>query len=167
MSSDPSNTNMEVDHEEVASNAVALVTDMAAPTFLISLHPLVILNISEHYTRLRAQVEGEEKENIKVFGALIGKQKGRDIEIMNSFELKFEFEDKRHIFNVGFYECKEKQFKQVFPDLDFLGWYTNGDEPSIDDMLVHSQIMFVHESPLLLKLNPMVRTKFNVFENNF
>ena len=44
----------------------------------VSLHPLVIMNISEHWTRVRAQ----EGRAIQVLGALIGKQKGRNIEVM-------------------------------------------------------------------------------------
>ena len=49
----------------------------------VKLHPLVIMNISEHWTRTKVQ-EGTPQ---KVYGAIIGKQKGRNIEIMNSFIL--------------------------------------------------------------------------------
>lgn len=48
----------------------------------VSLHPLVIVNISDHYTRSKVR-NGEER----VFGCLIGKQEGRKAEIINSFEL--------------------------------------------------------------------------------
>lgn len=47
--------------------------------------------------------------NISVIGALIGKQKGRNIEVMNSFELKFEFVDKDIIINQEYYTTKEQQ----------------------------------------------------------
>lgn len=60
------------------------------PSVTISLHPLVIMNISEHWTRIRAQYDNPA---IQVYGALIGKQKGRSIEVMNSFELKILDED--------------------------------------------------------------------------
>ncbi|KAG6866856.1 hypothetical protein C0991_008792 [Blastosporella zonata] len=50
----------------------------------LSLHPLPILNISEHLTRLKLQ-----KNTLSPFvlGALLGTQAGREVEIVNTFEL--------------------------------------------------------------------------------
>lgn len=47
--------------------------------------------------------------------------------------------------------------KQVFSDMDFLGWYTSGDMPDDRDIKIHKQICEINESPVLLKLNPMAR----------
>lgn len=47
--------------------------------------------------------------------------------------------------------------KQVFSDLDFLGWYTTGDAPDDSDIKIHRQICEINESPVLLKLNPQAR----------
>ncbi|XP_043480834.1 COP9 signalosome complex subunit 6 [Leptopilina heterotoma] len=116
----------------------------------ISLHPLVIMNVSEHWTRLRAQ-EGSDQ---LVYGALIGKQKGRNIEIMNSFELLFNCIGDDVIIDRDYYNTKEEQFKQVFSEMDFLGWYTTGDIPNDRDIRVHKQICEINESPVLLKLDP-------------
>ncbi|KAK2579662.1 hypothetical protein KPH14_011585 [Odynerus spinipes] len=116
----------------------------------ISLHPLVIMNVSEHWTRLRAQ-EGTDQ---LVYGALIGKQKGRNIEIMNSFELLFACIGDDVIIDRDYYNTKEEQFKQVFSEMDFLGWYTTGDMPNERDIKVHKQICEINESPVLLKLDP-------------
>lgn len=44
--------------------------------------------------------------------------------------------------------------KQVFSDMDFIGWYTTGDAPNATDIKVHKQICNINESPILLKLNP-------------
>lgn len=132
------------------SNVMAPST-LSAPALSVSLHPLVIMNVSEHWTRIRAQ-----ENSSQVYGALIGKQKGRNIEIMNSFELMFDKIEGNIIFNDEYYATKEAQFKQVFPDLDFLGWYTTGDAPNESDLNFHKQICKINESPLFLKLNPMV-----------
>lgn len=94
---------------------------MAAPgtsaSVTISLHPLVIMNISEHWTRFRAQ-HGEPRQ---VYGALIGKQKGRNIEIMNSFELKTDVIGDETVINKDYYNKKEQQYKQVGATLTLLG----------------------------------------------
>ncbi|RWS21551.1 COP9 signalosome complex subunit 6-like protein [Leptotrombidium deliense] len=128
---------------------------MEQGSVLVSLHPLVIMNISEHWTRIKAQ-EGAPQQ---VIGALIGKQKGRNIEIMNSFELLFERINEDIIIDRQYYSQKESQFKQVFPDLDFLGWYTTGETPPKEtDIKIHRQICEINESPVLLKLNPLARS---------
>ena len=46
-----------------------------------------------------------------MIGALIGKQTGRDIEIMNSFELLVEKKDGEMLVNQRFYHLKEEQCK--------------------------------------------------------
>lgn len=46
-----------------------------------------------------------------VFGALIGKQKGRNVEIMNSFELVFSVLGGDVIIDRDYYNMKEEQCK--------------------------------------------------------
>ena len=50
---------------------------------------------------------------MQVIGALIGKQKGRSIEIFNTFELKFDLVENSIIIDKEFYTIREEQFKQV------------------------------------------------------
>jgi COP9 signalosome complex subunit 6 len=50
------------------------------------LHPLVLMNVSDHYTRYKAQCAAGE-EPPRVLGCLLGMQAGnREVEICNSFE---------------------------------------------------------------------------------
>ncbi|XP_025199089.1 COP9 signalosome complex subunit 6 [Melanaphis sacchari] len=146
------NTNLEMEVDEPQNNVLATnVTGSVS----ISLHPLVILNISEHWTRLTAQVGN----SVPSIGALIGKQKDRTLEIMNSFELSYSVleDNDTMIIDRDYYNSKEEQFKQVFCDLDFLGWYITGtasDKPTIQDIDVHKQIINIAESPIFLKMDP-------------
>lgn len=41
--------------------------------------------------------------------------------------------------------------------MDFLGWYTTGDNPDENDIKVHKQICEINESPVFLKVNPLAR----------
>lgn len=43
--------------------------------------------------------------------------------------------------------------KQVFSDLDFLGWYTTGSAPTEKHIKIHRQICQLNESPILLQLD--------------
>ncbi|WVZ01445.1 hypothetical protein V8G54_027514 [Vigna mungo] len=73
------------------------------------LHPLVIVNISDHYTRVKSQMNptlapshtnnaaapngGDGVVSTlppRVYGCVIGVQKGRTVEIFNSFELLYD-----------------------------------------------------------------------------
>lgn len=140
---------MEVD--ETPKNVLAAPGSTGSVT--ISLHPLVIMNVSEHWTRVKSQ-EGTPQQ---VIGALIGKQQGRNIEIMNSFELVFDRIEGDIIIDKDYYSTKEQQFKQVFSDLDLIGWYTTGDAVNECDIKIHKQICEIYESPVFLKLNPQGR----------
>ncbi|KAH8420848.1 hypothetical protein KR222_006782 [Zaprionus bogoriensis] len=139
--------------QQIKGNIMAASGTIASVT--ISLHPLVIMNISEHWTRFRAQ-HGEPRQ---VYGALIGKQKGRNIEVMNSFELKTDEIAEETIINKDYYNKKEQQYKQVvFSELDFIGWYTTGDSPTASDIKIQKQIADINECPIMLQLNPLSRS---------
>ncbi len=133
--------------------AAAAAASSSSSGLSVALHPLVIMNISEHWTRTRAQ----EGRPTQVYGALIGRQEGRRIEIMNSFELDHAEIDGRVVIDRDYYALKEGQFKQVFSEMDFLGWYSTGEAPTESDILVHRQICDINESPLFLQLNPASR----------
>ena len=51
------------------------------------IHPLVLLTVSDHITRIRAQGPAPEVSG-RVVGCLLGTQSARSVEITNAFELK-------------------------------------------------------------------------------
>ena len=63
----------------------------------LTLHPLVVINVSDHFTRARCQ---SEQPAPRVFGVLIGAQKGRQVEVANSFEVKVVPEGARAPFKI-------------------------------------------------------------------
>lgn len=103
---------MEVDEIDPSASTSkrqdTILAKNAIPSVSISLHPLVLMNVAEHWTRIRAQ-EGAAKA---VYGALIGKQEGRKIEVYNSFELRYEIIDGDVVINKDYYNTKEEQCKQ-------------------------------------------------------
>ena len=64
-----------------------MADDQGSGALQITLHPLVIINISDHFTRGRTQAAADQPAP-RVFGVLIGAQTGRHVEIANSFEIK-------------------------------------------------------------------------------
>ncbi|KAF9437070.1 COP9 signalosome complex subunit 6 [Entomortierella beljakovae] len=115
---------------------------------LISLHPLTLLNISDHYTR--TAIQGDQGLAYAI-GALLGTQSGREVEIFNSYELQFSLQPDGTIkINEDYFVSKQEQFRQVFPAYDFLGWYSTGHRPTSVDI----NLTGYNESPLFLQLDP-------------
>ncbi|KAG0709093.1 maintenance of mitochondrial structure and function-domain-containing protein [Suillus ampliporus] len=114
----------------------------------LSLHPLPILNISEHLTRLKLQTRSNSPF---VLGALLGTQNGREVEIVNTFELATE-EGHDDLVDHDFLVSRRDQYKQVFPSLEFIGWYTVAPVPT--SRHIASQFTGYCSTPLLLVLQP-------------
>ncbi|CAG8440894.1 8055_t:CDS:2 [Acaulospora morrowiae] len=156
-------TNMDIitpDEEDTSQAPVSPVVSNAPNNsgLMVALHPLTLLNISDHFTRIKMQ---QEIQNPQVIGALMGTQNGRDVEISNSYELEFDVIDGKVVVNHEYFLTKSEQFSQVFPKFDFLGWYTMGSFPTEADIEIHKQMMEFNESPLFLQMNPfeMVTSK--------
>ncbi|KAI5075487.1 hypothetical protein GOP47_0009563 [Adiantum capillus-veneris] len=115
------------------------------------LHPLVIVNVSDHYTRIKAQ----ESSPFRVFGCLLGLQTGRTVEIFTSFETKLS-EDSPDSLDRDFLYKKQDQYKKVFPKYDILGWYATGSDIQETDMQIHKALMDINESPVYMLLSPAI-----------
>ncbi|KAM3396473.1 COP9 signalosome complex subunit 6a [Capsicum galapagoense] len=128
------------------------------------LHPLVILNVSDHYTRVKSQSQpptchssnGADSPTVppRVFGCVIGVQSGRTVEIFNSFELLYD--PATQSLDRAFLEKKQELYKKVFPNFYVLGWYSSGSDAEESDMQIHKALMDINESPVYLLLNPSI-----------
>ncbi|KAK3278096.1 hypothetical protein CYMTET_13936 [Cymbomonas tetramitiformis] len=119
---------------------------------IFKLHPLVLINVSDHFTRIRVQKGAAER----VLGCLIGIQTGREVEITNSFEIKFEIKDSATVLDLAYLGTKQEQYKKVFPKCDVIGWYSTGCDLVDEDMQIHKSMTAINESPVLLLLNPSI-----------
>eukprot|EP00029_Vermamoeba_vermiformis_P000889 TRINITY_DN11064_c0_g1_i1.p1 TRINITY_DN11064_c0_g1~~TRINITY_DN11064_c0_g1_i1.p1 ORF type:complete len:307 (-),score=117.14 TRINITY_DN11064_c0_g1_i1:104-1024(-) len=119
----------------------------------VFLHALVVINISDHFTRER--VNNPKTAKHRIFGALLGQQTGRIVHVYNSFELICTDVNGQLIIDTEYLKTKKEQFRKVFPDLEFLGWYSTGKEAQVSDLDIHKQLMEYNESPLFLLLDPV------------
>jgi len=91
-----------------------------------------------------------------VLGALLGTQNGREVEIVNTFELMV-VENDNDVNEPRFHEflvSRRDQYKQVFPSLEFIGWYTVAPRPTFRHTMLHEQFTKYCSTPLLLILQP-------------
>jgi COP9 signalosome complex subunit 6 len=96
----------------------------AAPTTVL-LHPLVILNISDHWTR--SQVLGGGEASGRTVGALLGTQDGTTMALHTSFVVPWQAgEDGGGRPDWGYLTEKLGWQKQVYEQYELLGWYSAG-----------------------------------------
>ena len=137
--------------------SIVIERESGSGTTNLFVHPLVIMNISDHYTR--EKVKQGTKSNPRVIGILMGVQKGRDIEIFNSFPVPYE--EAKGVITLNNQHISESKnlYKQTFPTFDFLGWYSTGNQiPTPSDLLVQKQLEEFNENPLYLLLDPTAAT---------
>ncbi|KAJ1833673.1 hypothetical protein LPJ63_002560 [Coemansia sp. RSA 2711] len=117
-------------------------------------HPLVLLNISEHTTRTLAQFKGGKAEVPSfVCGALLGRQLENKFEAFLSIELKLnEASDDRPEFDLEHFSARLEQLKQIFPDDDFIGWYVVSTDTRLTRRIaqLHERIIASHPQALLM-----------------
>jgi len=113
----------------------------------VKLHPMVIINLSDHYTRERVK----STKNVRCIGVLLGQQSGRKIEVYNSFEMILDLETKN--LDNEFLKKRLVQFQRVFDHDEILGWYATGKIESYD-LHIHQQMEAYNESPLFCVLDP-------------
>ncbi|KAI8474994.1 MAG: COP9 signalosome subunit 6 [Monoraphidium minutum] len=118
------------------------------------LHPLVMINVSDHHTRVKAN--SPNGAATPVMGCLLGSQSGRAVDISNSFEIEYTLEAGAVVINEAFLTRKQEQYKQVFPKVDVLGWYVTGAAVEDAHMHIHKRISEINEAPVLLLLNPTI-----------
>lgn len=152
---------------------IAQDDDDSAPVIL---HPLVVINVSDHYTRFAAMRIFPEaaarnaaadpsasvdtltdlRGNTRVIGILLGVQSGRTVEICHSFELQAAMSGENLTeVNPEFMQKRISQYKQIFGQYNVVGWYCTGSEVSPEDLRLHTDVFSVlNEAPILLMMNP-------------
>ncbi|KAL4515915.1 hypothetical protein Ndes2526B_g00630 [Nannochloris sp. 'desiccata'] len=122
------------------------------------LHPLVLINISDHHTRNKVNAPPDQgSAPARVVGCLLGEQSGRSVSIRNSFEVGNTFPEDANQLDIPFLYKKLEQYKQTFPQLDVIGWYATGSAVGSVEMDIQRKIMELNESPVFLLLDTTTR----------
>ncbi|KAK2765830.1 hypothetical protein FQN53_006790 [Emmonsiellopsis sp. PD_33] len=114
----------------------------------IQLHPLVLLNISDHITRHIAR-----QQKGPVVGALLGLQNGRIISLEHVFECKL-VRDEQYSIDETWFQERLQQFRDVHkdPPLDLVGWFTvtPPSGPTEEQLPIHRQILQKYNETAIL-----------------
>ena len=140
-----------------SSNSLISATKLSNSGLYASLHPLVLLTISDYITRhtLRHQTT-------PIVGALLGQQKGREVTVEHAYDVKLlplsdgQAEWKLH---ESFFADRLQQYKDVHkePALELVGWWTisGASGPGPEVLGIHNHVLHTfNETALLLAFHP-------------
>ncbi len=107
----------------------------------VRLHPLTVLNVADHHTRARANLDKHQDKTNQhqhqlALGALLGETHGSTISITNSFEFKTH---DAHV-DYAFVTSRYEQYKKNFPQIELLGWYAVGKLEHARDFARHEAL---------------------------
>ena len=123
---------------------------------VVSLHPLVLINVSDHYTRVKVKKRKEKLDVPRVFGILFGVQNGMTVDIIESCEMVYTIDEETEAvkFDAEFLAKKKDLTTQIFPNFEILGWYATGSEIQASDLITHKAFNAFNENPLYLLIKP-------------
>jgi len=98
----------------------------------VRIHPLVIMAIADHYTMEKEQKKGRNRS----VGLLFGKQEGRIVTVLDAFDMPGI--DKKEL--EQFEKSDLNNFKQIYPDYEFVGWYSTGSVVRPEDQEIHENV---------------------------
>ncbi|KAI6192014.1 COP9 signalosome complex subunit 6 [Aphelenchoides bicaudatus] len=141
-------------------------------TLTAQVHPVSLLIVSNHFTRVSLQNDGKF---IPVVGAMLGKQGPHTVEIQNCYEIETKLENDKWVLNETHFKAREEMFQETFPNQTFLGFYVAGDYQNIDDFdkyLYKLASTKTETTNVLLKMSPLIdsaneKIPVNVFEAVF
>ncbi|KIX10271.1 uncharacterized protein Z518_01353 [Rhinocladiella mackenziei CBS 650.93] len=122
---------------------------------LVSLHPLVLLTVSDQVTR-----HSVRKQSGPVAGALLGQQKGQEITAEHAFQVALvQGPEGQWQFNEVWMGTRIQQYKDVHkaPALEFVGWFTlcpkDGPLPELVPLQKQATTLY-NDNAILLALHP-------------
>ncbi|KAG2183960.1 hypothetical protein INT44_008971 [Umbelopsis vinacea] len=122
-------------------------TTSIAPTTTVTVHPLVLLSVTDHYNR------AAKDSKKRVVGVLLGQSKGKSVNVANSFAVPFEEDDKDPsvwYLDHNYVEAMNDMFKKVNAKEKMIGWYHSGPKLRASDLEINELFKRYTPNPVLV-----------------
>ncbi|KAF2398166.1 putative proteasome regulatory particle subunit [Trichodelitschia bisporula] len=113
----------------------------------VSIAPLVLLSVADHYAR-----EGATSKK-RVVGVILGQNNGTDVRVSNSFAVPFEEDEKDPLvwfLDHNYVESMNDMFKKVNAREKLVGWYHSGPKLRASDLEINELFKRYTPDPLLV-----------------
>lgn len=125
----------------------------------VALHPLAIVGVSDHYTRVKVG-GGRQVPDSPILGLLFGKQQSLEVWIFDAIELVYApSASGGATIDEAFLQKQTELYTAVYKDRELMGWYTVAKEATPDHLLLHKDFLKYNESPLFLLMDPSPSTE--------
>lgn len=118
-----------------------------APPEKVVVHPLVLLSIVDHYTRVAKDTRK------RVVGILLGEKTSGRIDVTNSYAVPFE-EDEKDLtiwfLDHSYHENMFSMFKKINAKEVVVGWYSTGPKLREADLDIHDLVSNYNPNPVLV-----------------
>ncbi|KAH8550232.1 26S proteasome regulatory subunit rpn-8 [Umbelopsis sp. PMI_123] len=122
-------------------------TTSIASTTTVTVHPLVLLSVTDHYNR------AAKDSKKRVVGVLLGQSKGKSVNVANSFAVPFEEDDKDPnvwYLDHNYVEAMNDMFKKVNAKEKMIGWYHSGPKLRASDLEINELFKRYTPNPVLV-----------------
>ncbi|CDK27940.1 unnamed protein product [Kuraishia capsulata CBS 1993] len=131
----------------------AITSEMSVLSTTVSVAPLVLLSVVDHYERV-LKTDNVSKLNKRVVGVILGDNTSKNqIKVMNSFAIPFEEDDKNPdiwFLDHNFIESMLDMFKKINAKEKLIGWYHSGPKLKSSDLQINEIFKRFTPNPLLL-----------------
>ncbi|KAI8377638.1 maintenance of mitochondrial structure and function-domain-containing protein [Radiomyces spectabilis] len=113
----------------------------------VHVHPLVLLSATDHYNRVAKDTRK------RVVGVLLGQQKGKTVNVSNSFAVPFEEDEKDPsvwFLDHNYVEAMNDMFKKVNAKEKLIGWYHSGPKLRSSDLEINDLFKRYTPNPVLV-----------------
>ncbi|KAI7848350.1 maintenance of mitochondrial structure and function-domain-containing protein [Circinella umbellata] len=122
-------------------------TTTVSPATTVQVHPLVLLSATDHYNRVAKDTRK------RVVGVLLGQQKGKTVNVSNSFAVPFEEDEKDPsvwFLDHNYIEGMNTMFKKVNAKEKMIGWYHSGPKLRSSDLEINELFKRYTPNPVLV-----------------
>lgn len=119
----------------------------SAPIEKVVVHPLVLLSIVDHYTRVAKDTRK------RVVGVLLGETSRSQVDITNSYAVPFEEDDKDPtiwFLDHNYHEAMYAMFKKINAKEHVVGWYSTGPKLRESDLDIQELFFDYASNPVLV-----------------
>ncbi|KAL1930035.1 hypothetical protein VTP01DRAFT_1189 [Rhizomucor pusillus] len=122
-------------------------TTTISPSTVVQVHPLVLLSATDHYNRVAKDTRK------RVVGVLLGQNKGKTVNVSNSFAVPFEEDEKDPsvwFLDHNYIEAMNAMFKKVNAKEKMIGWYHSGPKLRSSDLEINELFKRYTPNPVLV-----------------
>ena len=107
----------------------------------VDVHPLVLLSVVDHFTRINAKSSVVKRVAGLLLGNVVGGEKGEArLDISTCFAVPFDENRKEPavwFLDVNYAEEMWLMYKKVLPRIKVVGWYSSGPDIAVNDVDIH------------------------------